>query len=1018
MLTLHLTLNNQQVAVRVDGKESHAFSFLDLGQTEQEWEDFVKNPRPYGLKLFQALFRDGSAARKAFDELSRQDERTIVLVLESSALDGVAWEYAYNEAKEEYVVEDCAFMRALPESERPANGRLKNEVERVPLLFIPANPLTLDEHGKPNPQLNLDAEWNEMKRLIEKSGAPFDVWKMLPATPEKLQEVMAHFQKGLLVHFTGHGAAAKEGALLLFEEENGAPNPLDGREFIRQVKDRAWIVFLSACQSAVAQRSEFSNLARELARAGVPFALGMQFNLPDKYDEIISAQFYNYLAQGHSVLQATLQARRALKRAAKKDALEFYIGLIALYAAHPEETGKLTWRGSGAQIVPTFRAADVSDLPAPDSGLIGRQRELMEIGTRLFNQKERVITLHGAGGIGKTALLREALLRFAPSFDLTLALALDPLPSLERILGRLEPALNLPAPCSNDTQKRAAIVRNALTSKRALLGLDNFEALIHALNEAGSENEATAIRLHEFFSSLCAGGVALCVTSRKDTELPGETLLELYGLEDSAGGDLFRANVGDRRDSLTLEQACQISAAVAGHPLALGLLGGVYKKHADLSPAEFLQKINAFLLETKNQWTKTKRHASLEACFAFSLDNLPDTEEGEALRTGLSRLSVFVAYFAAYMVAPTLAGKWPENEGQDKAQQDTAQNMVHALWERGLLERLTLPLEHENFHLYRLHPALNPFAAERVVPEDLPAMRETHFRAMRQLASRSYPASEGGGIYGSSFLSTMAHVALPDMRKAAQLKQDKETSILLYHLAFLNTHFGDLDGAMKLYQQSLEIKEGLGDQQGKSATLHAVAGIYVTRGDLDGAMKLYQQALAIDEGLGDQQGKSATLAMLGQLLVARKDYPRAIFALVESLQTLSSIGARPDAQKVAEILVGIRQKIGAETFDIAWKQVTDSPLPDWLSQQAEEQQSMTVEQFIAEAIQSAREKRPAAQQYFQAAQKMATDANAPAELQALGNVLQKIMIGDTNANLSSLPAALAEIVKKALTTVH
>ena len=39
---------------------------------------------------------------------------------------------------------------------------------------------------------------------------------------------------------------------------------------------------------------------------------------------------------------------------------------------------------------------------------------------------------------------------------------------------------------------------------------------------------------------------------------------------------------------------------------------------------------------------------------------------------------------------------------------------------------------------------------------------------------------------------------------------------------------------MKLYQQSLEFDEGLGDLQGKSATLHEMAGIYVTRGDLEG----------------------------------------------------------------------------------------------------------------------------------------------------------------------------------------
>jgi len=108
MLTLHLTLTNQQINVHINGKESHQFPLLDLIQSKAEWKDFLDNPRFYGEKLFNALFKD--AARNEFDALSKQSERTIVLVLESPELDGVAWEYAYNKAKEEYVVEDCAFV--------------------------------------------------------------------------------------------------------------------------------------------------------------------------------------------------------------------------------------------------------------------------------------------------------------------------------------------------------------------------------------------------------------------------------------------------------------------------------------------------------------------------------------------------------------------------------------------------------------------------------------------------------------------------------------------------------------------------------------------------------------------------------------------------------------------------------------------------------------------------------------------------------------------------------------------
>jgi hypothetical protein len=71
------------------------------------------------------------------------------------------------------------------------------------------------------------------------------------------------------------------------------------------------------------------------------------------------------------------------------------------------------------------------------------------------------------------------------------------------------------------------------------------------------------------------------------------------------------------------------------------------------------------------------------------------------------------------------------------------------------------------------------------------------------------------------------------------------TSATLHQMAGVLVTRGDLDGAMRLYEQSLAIEESLGDVRGTSATLHQMAGVLVTRGDLDGAMRLYEQSLAI-----------------------------------------------------------------------------------------------------------------------------------------------------------------------------
>jgi tetratricopeptide (TPR) repeat protein len=955
MLTLQLTLDNKQSIVRVDGRESHSFSLLDLGQTDKEWKNFFKDPHPYGAKLFQALFKDGSDARTSFDALSKQTERTIVLVLESSDLDGIAWEYAYHDNA--YLVEDFAFIRSLPEKERPhSNGRLSKSVERVPLLFIPANPL-VDLSGEPMRELDIESEWRGMTQHIVKSNAPFDLIELRPATPATLQSVMARFQNGMIAHFSGHGAVTKDGAFLLFENENGSSNPLEAREFVREVKDQAWIGFLSACQSAVAEKTEYSNLARELVKAGVPFALGMQFNLPDPFAPVISGQFYNWLAQGHAIPEATKQARRAVKRVN-----EFFVGMIALYAAHPDEVGKMDWRGSGASLVQMFRPADVSDLPSPASGLIGRQRELMRIGTQLIQGKKPLtVTMHGAGGIGKTALLWQSLLRFGPSFDLILALALDPLPSLESILGRIERFLGLPSPCANETKEREMLVCEKLTSKRTLLGLDNFETLNYALNEKDSDEEKTSKSLHAFFKSLAANGVTLCVTSREVTNLPGETIEDVQGLTVENGGRLFQENVVRQKDEIYIEKTQQVSEMVGGHPLALRLLASAFDDQVGKSLDQYIEDLQSNLPKARDKWTEEDRHESLRASFDFTMRNLVKTEEGKNLQTALARLSIFKSFFAPMVVSSVIANKWPAEAEEVKEQHENAQIISRALWQRGLLERATIPLAEENFYLYHLHPALAFFAKERV--SDAETIKENYWKSMSGL---THIVEEQKSK--SPLMVQIALRAIPDLLTAAEFKNDEDAadmqfsaskslrqfglyadalhllkishqiytslnhqkgmSVTISAMAQIIAARGDLDKAMQLYQETLPKLDNLGSigAKSKSALLHSMADIHFARGDFDTAMNLYQQALKIDEDMSDVESQNITLQAMANIYFMHGDLDKAMRLYQQILSIEEGLGDLIGKASVLRWIAVIETKRGnfyraleicKQTLDIA-----------------------------------------------------------------------------------------------------
>ena len=95
--------------------------------------------------------------------------------------------------------------------------------------------------------------------------------------------------------------------------------------------------------------------------------------------------------------------------------------------------------------------------------------------------------------------------------------------------------------------------------------------------------------------------------------------------------------------------------------------------------------------------------------------------------------------------------------------------------------------------------------------------------------------------------------------------------------------------------------------QGKAATLHQMAGIYARQGQVDQAIALYQQSLEINERIGDVQGKAATLANMGVLSANNGDFQTAISYLQESLTILQHLKS-PDAATVQSLLEQVTRK--------------------------------------------------------------------------------------------------------------
>jgi tetratricopeptide (TPR) repeat protein len=400
--------------------------------------------------------------------------------------------------------------------------------------------------------------------------------------------------------------------------------------------------------------------------------------------------------------------------------------------------------------------------------------------------------------------------------------------------------------------------------------------------------------------------IRLLITSRQSDWPPAFGLhpLPLATFTEQESLAFLRRSLDETRASD--DDLRQLHERFGGLPLPLDLAAAYLQHVQGLRVAEYLQQLSLEHPSLKNWRTKypnaTRHDKDVAATFALSWQRVED----DAAR----RLFL-------------LAGYYPPNE---PLRQDVFQEAA-GLDEAGYSEALDLL---QGLSLLQPGPSLHPLLAEfaRLQDTDQAAL----FRYARALAQRSYPGFAHGGLYRDPELARLARFSLQDMVRATCLtdRAPEERSALCFHTAFLLTHFGDLDGAMELYQQSLELDERLGDLRGKAVTigeiarieqmrgnldkaielqeqklaivkelgdqreisvaLHNLATIYVTRGDLDGAMQRYQQVLENVERLGDLQGKSATLHQMAYVLVTRGDLDGAMQRYRQSLELDERLG--------------------------------------------------------------------------------------------------------------------------------
>jgi predicted ATPase/DNA-binding SARP family transcriptional activator len=345
------------------------------------------------------------------------------------------------------------------------------------------------------------------------------------------------------------------------------------------------------------------------------------------------------------VQRARIEALAALGR--RWDAIESYEqlrhALDEQYAAEPEQETKALYRR--LLTGDTIRAAPPrTNLPAPVSSFIGRQRELRELTAILGHT--RLLTLTGPGGAGKTRLALELARRAVGEQRFGDGIWLVELARVKE--GELVPtttasALGLALPAGHPSQQA---VTNQLATRALLLVLDNCEHVLAA---------ATALVTDIL---LRCPNVIVATTSREPLALTGETVYRVPSLElpEATGGELDVAELLELEAvQLFVERARQTSpsftvdatnaAAVAGicyrldgMPLALELAAA---RLAHLSVAELADGLtDALSLLARRGGARLDRQQTLSAALDWS-HQLLEVDEQRALR----RLAVFAGGF-------------------------------------------------------------------------------------------------------------------------------------------------------------------------------------------------------------------------------------------------------------------------------------------------------------------------------------------------------------------------------------
>src|SRR3954449_7684026 len=274
---------------------------------------------------------------------------------------------------------------------------------------------------------------------------------------------------------------------------------------------------------------------------------------------------------------------------------------------------------------PALRSADPStgNLPEQATSFVGRDALLVEVADLV--RANRLVTLGGAGGVGKTRLAYEVGGGLAGEFpDGVWVVELAAVVDAASVPAAIATALGI---LPRGDGEVIDAVADVLSNRRALVLIDNCEHVLTAVSAAVSMILARA------------GTVRVLATSREYLWIPGETLLEVPPLAVDGGvtSDAVQLFVERARvvrstfgleDPQTAAAVTEICETLDGLPLGIELAAA---RMAAMSAVEVRDRLGARFRLLRDQTGGPERQQTLLRAVGWSYDLL-GAEEQKLLR--------------------------------------------------------------------------------------------------------------------------------------------------------------------------------------------------------------------------------------------------------------------------------------------------------------------------------------------------------------------------------------------------